>query len=315
MLIVLSAIAAIVPMTAYLIIIWAFDKYDREPFKLVLANYLWGALGAILLAIIGSLLISTFFSFFIQDERSFGLFGAIVVAPFVEEITKGLFLLLTVTNRKFDNITDGIVYGGAIGLGFGMTENFFYFISNATSFPDWIVVVIIRTLFSAVMHCVSTATFGAFLGYAKFKSGSKRYFLPLVGIILAMLIHASWNSSISFSSTALFGFLFMILTVLVFIIVFTISVSKEKDLIYNELMEEAQNGLFPLSHLYFLSSALRDKKGWIPENIRKVYIKSATALAFRKVQLRNSNGESRLSYERDVNNYRNFIKHLLSTNS
>ena len=100
--------------------------------------------------------------FLLKNNLQLSRFGAIVVAPIVEEITKGLFLLITITNKKFDNITDGIVYGGAIGLGFGMTENFLYFVSYGESISNWIMLVIVRSLFSAVMHCVSTATLGRF---------------------------------------------------------------------------------------------------------------------------------------------------------
>jgi len=312
MLIILSALAAIIPMTIYLILIWRFDKYDREPFGIVLANYLWGAIGAIFLALIGSFILTFIISLFVKNEHSLGLFGAIAVAPFVEEITKGLFLLITVSSRKFDNITDGIVYGGAIGLGFGMTENFLYFVSNADNLAGWFAIIIIRTLFSAVMHCVSTATLGAFLGYSKFMSKGKRIFYALVGLSLAMFIHAAWNSSVSFQSTAPLGFLFLFITILIFIAVFTISVARERKIIFNELYEEASNGLIPSAHLNILSSSIREKEGWIPENIRKDYIKSATTLAFRKLQARNSNGPSKLFYENDVENYRKFISYLLN---
>lgn len=312
MLIIFSALAAIIPMTIYLLLIWRFDKYDREPFGLVLANYLWGAMGAIFLAVIGSLVLTFIISFFIKDEHSLGLFGAIAVAPFVEEITKGLFLLITVSNRKFDNITDGIVYGGAIGLGFGMTENFLYFVNNADNLPNWIAIIIIRTLFSAVMHCVSTATLGAFLGYSKFMSKGKRFFYALIGLCFAMFIHAAWNSSVSFQSTAPLGFLFLFITIIIFIIVFTTSLAREKRIIFNELSEEVSNGLIPSSHLNILSSSLREKTGWISENIRKDYIKSATTLAFRKLQARNSKGASKVHYENDIDNYRKFISFLLS---
>ena len=106
MLIILSAFAAIVPMSIYLVLIWKFDQYDREPFKLVLINYLWGALGAIVLALLGSLFFTTIASVFIKDSLQLSRFGAIVVAPIVEEITKGFFLLITISNKKFDNITD-----------------------------------------------------------------------------------------------------------------------------------------------------------------------------------------------------------------
>ena len=129
MLIIFSVFAAIIPMSIYLVLIWKFDRYDREPFKLVLINYFWGAFGAIVLAVIGSFILTAIASFFIKDDIQLSRFGAIVVAPIIEEITKGLFLLITLSSKKFDNITDGIVYGGAIGLGFGMTENFLYFVS------------------------------------------------------------------------------------------------------------------------------------------------------------------------------------------
>lgn len=311
MLIIASALAAIIPMSFYLFLIWKFDKYDREPFKLVLANYLWGALGAVIFAIIGSIALGSIASFFISDEAHLGRFGVIVIAPIVEEITKGFFLLITVAYRKFDNITDGIVYGGAIGLGFGMTENFMYFISYGTTIPDWIAIVVVRTLFTAVMHCVATATFGAFLGYAKFKSKFYRIVFPLTGILLAIVIHSAWNFSVSFQSTAPLGFLFMFITIIIFILVFSLSIRNEKKIIQNELLDEASLGFIPAGHINILSSSLRDKQGWVDEGIRKIYIKAATTLAFRKLQSRNSHGSSKLYYENDVNNYRNFIRDLL----
>ena len=311
MLIIASALAAILPMSFYLFLIWRFDKYDREPFKLVLANYLWGALGAIIFAIIGGFLLSSFASLFLKDGVNPGQFGAIVIAPVVEEITKGFFLLITVASRKFDNITDGIVYGGAIGLGFGMTENFLYFILYGTTIQDWIAIVIVRTLFSAVMHCVSTATFGAFLGYAKFKSKSFKITFPVIGLLLAMIIHSAWNFSVSYQSTAPLGFLFLFITILIFILVFALSIQNEKKTILKELWDEASSGIIPLDHLNILASSSRDKQGWIDERIRKIYIKAATTLAFRKLQSRNSHGVSKLYYENDVTNYRNFIRDLL----
>lgn len=314
MLIILSAFAAIVPMSIYLVLIWKFDQYDREPFKLVLINYLWGALGAIVLALLGSLFFTTIASIFIKDSLQLSRFGAIVVAPIVEEITKGFFLLITISNKKFDNITDGIVYGGAIGLGFGMTENFLYFVSYGDSIANWIMLVIVRSLFSAVMHCVSTATLGALLGMAKFKSSPKKIFYAFIGLLIAMLIHSIWNSSLSYDRTAPIGFLFMIVSIIVFISSYIISIKGERKIIFNELKEESENGVIPESHLIILSSPQRERKGWLDERTRKTYIKAATTLAFRKVQLKNSNGASKAYYEMDVDNYRDFIKKLLQNN-
>jgi len=313
MLIIFSAFAAIIPMSIYAVLIWKFDRYDREPFKLVFTNYLWGALGAIVLALIGSIFFTMIASLFIRDAVQLSRFGAVVVAPIVEEITKGLFLLITITNKKFDNITDGIVYGGAIGLGFGMTENFLYFVTYGESIANWIMLVIVRSLFSAVMHCVSTATLGAFLGLAKFKSASKKVFYAFVGLLIAMMIHSFWNFSLSYENIAPMGYLFMFVSIIIFLSTFSISLRGERRTIFNELKEESEIGVIPESHLVILSSPQRERKGWFDEHKRKTYIKAATTLAFRKVQLRNSHGASKAYYEMDVENYRDFIKKLLQT--
>ncbi|HRQ53663.1 MAG: PrsW family intramembrane metalloprotease [Ignavibacteriaceae bacterium] len=313
MLIIFSAFAAIVPMSIYLVLIWKFDRYDREPFKLVFTNYLWGALGAIVLALLGSLIFTAAASLFIKDTLQLSRFGAVVVAPIVEEITKGLFLLITISNRKFDNITDGIVYGGAIGLGFGMTENFLYFVTYSESIANWITLVIVRSLFSAVMHCVSTATLGAFLGLAKFKSASIKVFYAITGLLIAMMIHSIWNFSLSYEDNAPLGFLFILVSIIIFISVFSVSLRSERKIIFSELQEESANGIIPESHLAILSSPQRERKGWLDERNRKAYIKAATTLAFRKVQLKNSNGASKVYYQMDVDNYRDFIIKLLQS--
>ena len=311
MFILASALAAIIPMVTYLIFIWKFDRYDREPFKLVLLNYLWGSVGAIVFAVLGSYFISVILSQFIPGEEELNYLGSIITAPVVEELTKGLFLFFTFTNKKFDNVTDGIVYGGAIGLGFGMTENFLYFISYGTDITNWISIVFVRTLFSAVMHCVTTATFGAFLGYAKFKGISHKFFYPMVGLIIAILIHFSWNYSVSFKSTALLGFLFMGVTIVIFIVIFSVAVIEERKIIFNELLSEVESGIMPFSHLQHLCSPSRNSRGWIDENIRKAYLRASTTLAFKKNQLKKSQGESRKFYEHEINTYREFIKNLL----
>jgi protease PrsW len=310
-----SALAAFIPMVLYMLLIWWYDRYDREPLGLVIKNFLWGAIGAVILAIIWSGLLSFMISFVIPDELSRSRVETIIIAPFVEEITKGIFLLITVFSRKFDNITDGIVYGGAIGLGFGMTENFFYFVGFGDTFQNWISIVIIRSLFSAVMHCVCTATFGAFIGYAKFKSIYYKLTFPFIGLGLAMFIHAAWNFSVSFNSTAILGFIFLFFTIIIFISFFSISVLQEKKVIYRELLEEVDSGLIPVDHITILNSGKRNKAGWVNEPVRKRYVKAATRLAFRKMQLKNSFGRNRIFYETEVNSYRTEIYNLLYSNN
>lgn len=311
MIVFFSIAAAVIPMVTYLLLIWRFDRYDREPFGLVLINYFWGAVGAIILTLIFGSIVNLVIASLVKTEDTLMYFGSVLTAPIIEEITKGFFLFLMVQSKKFDNITDGIVYGGAIGLGFGMTENLMYFIANINSMGTWLLVVIVRTLFSAVMHCVATGTLGAFLGYAKFKKGFRKVYFAFLGLLLAMLIHSAWNSFISFESTAWMGFLFMISTIIIFIIVFSLSIAGEKKIIFSELLEESQNGLIPAGHLGILNSKGRNHFGWVDESIRKIYISSATKLAFRKMQSKNSLGIKKNFYEAEVDNLRKTIAILL----
>lgn len=275
-------------MLIYLAVIWYADKNDREPIKLVLINFLWGAIGAVIIASISSFILLTEYSSLISNKGLQKLTGTLFIAPFVEELAKGCFLFLTINNKKFDNLTDGLVYGGAIGLGFGMTENFLYFISFGTTFTSWITIVIIRTLFSAVMHFLSTATFGGFLSFSKFKSFPIKIILSIAGLSSAMLIHFIWNLTVSFGVTIILGFLFLFFSVLIFITVFALSIRAENNLIYYEMMEEVANNLFPAEHLEVFRNKKQDSVGWIDENIKSKYLKLITTLAFRKMQLNKS---------------------------
>lgn len=315
MLYLISLIAAVVPMMLYLIIIWQFDFYNRKSFKFVFKFFMWGAIGAIVVAIIGSAIVSESLSILIKNPIKLNHIDTIVVAPYIEEITKGFFLFFTFSNKKVDFITDGLLYGGAIGLGFGMTENFFYFVTYGHSFSQWISIVVIRSLFSGVMHCVSTGTLGAFIGYSKFKPIKNKVFYILIGLTIAILIHFAWNLSVSMETTTSIGFLFMFITILVFIFFYALAINSEKKIIFNELYDEYKSGLIPLEHLMILNSGSRNKSGWVDESVRKSYISASTTLAFRKMELKNSSGSSKIFYSNDVEYYRQFIFNLLNIHS
>ena len=305
-----SLFAAVLPMFAYLMLIWMMDKYEREPLLFVVLHFLWGAFGAIALGVIGSLMLGDMTG--IKDNGNNSLMQAVFFAPIAEEMAKGVFLLFSVNSLKFDNITDGLVYGGAIGLGFGMTENFAYFTSYASSPASWIIIVIIRTIFSAVMHCISTATFGAFLGLTKFSLSRLRSTFPIIGLMFAIFFHFMWNASVSFPNTFFYGFLFMSILIIIFFTIFRLSVNHEKKIIIRELTEESNLNILPKEHIPIISSHLRLRKGWVDERIRKPYFRAAIKLAFAKVQSRKSDGYFQQQYLHEVENKRYTIKKLLA---
>lgn len=311
-----SLIAAVVPMFIYLIIIWFLDRYEREPFWLLLLNFFWGATGAIFLGVIGSIIfqmpLNEIIRVFSYDNSKelIDLSGAVITAPLIEESTKGVFLLLMSLSKRFDGGVDGAVLGGAIGLGFGMTENFLYFLSYGTTPVAWLMLVIIRTLFSAVMHCLSTATLGAFIGYAKFKPFIYKFILIPIGFFLAVFLHFSWNLTVSFEETTLFGFLFLILYLFVTFAIFQISVYFEGKTIFKELQDEVYQGYIPTDHLNHIPFVTRRfKYGWCPLGVdQKNYVKTATTLALRKNQYKNTKGYLQQSYHRDIQSLRHQIQ-------
>jgi len=311
----ISLIAAFVPMVCYMIAIWLLDRYDREPVWLVALNFIWGAVGAIVIGFLASQFFERSFSGVVFSAENKNFVGSILTAPLIEEIAKGVFLLfVTAPLKDFDNMTDGVVYGAAIGLGFGMTENFLYFL-NVGTMQEWIVLVPVRSILSAVMHACSTAAFGAFIGYSKFQSKNKKYFVVPAGLLVAMLIHFIWNFSVTYGSgrLTLVGVVFIFVAVIIMFALFESSLSVESKLIKKELTDESNLGLIPTEHLNYLPyTHLRNKKGWLPENVDQGrYLKVATTLAFRKQQFRNCNELKKAFYEQEIADAREEISFIL----
>ncbi|HRE10552.1 MAG TPA: PrsW family intramembrane metalloprotease [Ignavibacteria bacterium] len=313
----LAGFFSVVPMIIYLVIIWWMDRYEREPFWLVSLNFLWGATGAIIFGIIGSIIMGLGVSEFIYqfaNESDAGTFnnlaGAVIVAPVVEEMTKGIFLLMIALSKNFDGPVDGAVYGGAVGLGFGMTENFLYFMSFPQDYVGLFMLIIIRTLFSAVLHCCCQAVFGAAIGYAKFKGMFAKMTIIPLGLGLAMFMHFMWNLTVSFNSTALIGFAFMIMSVIIIFVVFQFAVHNEGKIILRELTDEANTtGYIPREHLAHLPfTSKRGKKGWLANHINhKDYVKTAIKLAIRKNQTKSLKANKQAAYQREVDALRSRI--------
>ena len=307
--IVTSLLAAIVPMTFYLVFLWKFDKYEPEPLKLVLFHFLWGASAAIILGIIGSKLVSIPLQLVITVPEKISLLQIIFVAPLIEELSKGALLFKTKNDRRFDNLIDGLVYGGAIGLGFGMTENFLYFITFGDSLQNLLWLIVIRSGFSAVMHGMATAAFGALLSVSKYSEEKSKKLFVVAGLLIAVSIHFIWNFSVSFSNTFLFGLFFIVVIVGIFITVFIFALKFEKQIIKDKLSNE-----IPEIYIPILTSTVRSRKGWFTENYRKEFISKSIKLAFRKHELEISIEKKEL-YIVDVKELRFRVNELLKLNN
>jgi RsiW-degrading membrane proteinase PrsW (M82 family) len=299
-----SLVFAIVPILLYVFALREMDRYDREPVGMLAWNFLWGAAAALALGLLAGPLLARAIG---EDAWT----QSVVAAPLLEETCKGAFLFWTVRSRHFDNITDGIVYGMAIGLGFAMTENFLYF-ASALRTEEWVARVIVRTLYTAVMHALATGVFGAFVGITKFNLPRLRWPARATGWLLAMLLHAAFNAFSHAGEGDATTYLVVVALALLLGVV-QCTLFFENRLIRRELTEEAEAGLLNAVHIdYIASSSRRKMMGWLPPTVdRREYCQLATRLAFRKSQLRRCAPDARPSYEEEIARLREGIGALL----
>ena len=112
------------------------------------------------------------------------------VAPILEELAKAILLIALVRMNRIGFLVDAAIYGFAIGTGFAVVENIFYWTSvSDLSVGLWLV----RGFGTAVMHGGTTAIFGI-----AGKTLSERRGLPRgvgwgVAFLAAWVIHAAFN--------------------------------------------------------------------------------------------------------------------------
>lgn len=297
-----SVFFAVLPMLAFLAFVWWMDRYDREPIWLFGLTFMWGALGAVLLALLFNPVVEWPLSMLVPASYAEAV-GPVLVAPLVEEPAKALFLAFVMWNRHFDNMADGFVYGAAAGLGFGMTENFLYFaqVGASGSLMAWAGTVLIRTLYSAVMHATATSVVGASLGWARHRGFFALLGLGVVGMGLAMTIHMIWNGLLTLDpfvegegKVAAASFFVFPLELLAVFVLFQLSLLDESLSIRRELREEATLGKIPEEWPGFVASwwARLLFRDWAPKGVsRSALIGSLTTLAQRKRQARLTKSE------------------------
>ena len=295
----LSVLAAFLPMVAYLLTIWWLDRYYRQPLWMVIAVFFWGAFGAVMLGIFGSEVLEMPLTRVFGYETTNAI-GAVFVAPLVEEIAKGVILLLLALRMDFSSVADGIVFGAAAGLGFGMTENFLYFnqVYDQSGFQAWLQNIYVRTLYSAVMHAISTSIFGMSLGFVKFRKIGHPWIVVLLGLFSAMGLHAFWNTCMVIGGGLRSGWIIetgfsvLPLLVLVMFVIYEMSLYAERKVIREELLEESELGTIPSSHVAILSSYFkRNQHDWYPQEAdRERYIAMTMSLAFKRHQWKMSKG-------------------------
>lgn len=198
---VLNIVAALtiplVPAIGINLLVNFMDRFEREPWFLRLAAFLWGAIIAIPPALFIEQNVDTFLQNAFDPNNTSEVMRVVfqgLNAGITEETIKGLglILLFIILRDEFDNVTDGIVYGALIGAGFAMVENFNYFALNSKNFLVFLIVG--RIILGWLGHSTFIACFGAALGYIRHtKVRWKQIVIPLLGFLVAVGLHSFFD--------------------------------------------------------------------------------------------------------------------------
>ena len=131
------------------------------------------------------------------------MFKAYIVAAAVEELIKFSFCRLYAYPKKdFNEPLDGIVYMVMVSMGFATVENFMYIFHNTNTGLE---TGIMRMFFAVPGHACWGIIIGYFMGQAKFKPRlGQRISLMLIGLLVAMLLHGTYDGLLFIKDTDMF---------------------------------------------------------------------------------------------------------------
>jgi hypothetical protein len=231
------------------------------------------------------------------DEAITEIFTGSLSAPFVEEILKGLAVMIVFLffRHELDSILDGIVYAAITALGFAATENMLYMYQIGFVEDGWSglwAVFFLRVILNAWSHASYTAFTGIGFAAARLSNNPGLKFLaPLLGLFSAMFVHFLHNTFLVFVESLggmvlvylsdWLGWLFISAIILW-------AVLRERKWIMEQLKDEIASGLITEEDYRTTLSPLRRSLATASQlssgrfRATRDFYRSAAELAFKK---------------------------------
>ncbi len=181
-----ALLLALVPSLLYLFVLNLIDRYEKEPWTILIACLVAGAIVAPALSMGALVLLG----------RPAALPPAFApgrspdaVTAVVEAIAVGLVLVVITRSvrEEFDDILDGVIYGAAVGAGFGAAESFLYALGGTGELSARTIAVL---LIAGLNHAFYGAVIGAVLGWARDFGPAQRWTATVLGIATAAWFQA-----------------------------------------------------------------------------------------------------------------------------
>ena len=287
-------IAAVLPALLYVGLLYRADRYEKDPRRLLAAAMFWGALPALIVA----LLVQIFFDLPVDllGPEAIEAVRAGLVAPLIEEILKGAAVLYIARRyrREFDNVLDGIIYGATVGMGYAMTANVLSYLGAffLKGFAALNGTLFVEGLIYGLNSAFYTAVFGAGLGYARLQRDTfGRRWMPVMSFLAAFtlnaghkwILRASTGISLTTLSLTLAGIIALIAAI-------AISLRRQRECIRTELRDELPGRLYmtylePTARAHLQWQAFR-RGGWRAWRAARRFYVIGVELAFKKMQFR-----------------------------
>lgn len=248
---IIGLVCASLPVPVYIMLLLWIDRYEHEPLWMLAAAFLWGALIAVFIAIILNTINGAIVAAATRSAQIGQNFGAVISAPIVEESAKALILFILFFWKKdeFDGIVDGIIYAGMVGLGFAMTENILYYgraVQEGVGALTFIFVL--RGMAAPFSHPLFTSMTGIGLGWSRqSNNGFVKIVMPVLGFMMAILLHATWNGTATYGGpVGFFAGYFIVMgpAFIITLMVIFFSLRREGRIVRQFLYSDYQKGFF-----------------------------------------------------------------------
>lgn len=173
---------AIAPALALLSYFYLRKEIAKEPSKLLLHTFIYGAILTFPIL---------FIQHVIQEEEIFSslFIHQALVSSALEEFFKWLILIIAIYKHvEFDDPYDGILYGASVSLGFATVENILFLLNFGMD------QAFIRAILPVSSHALFGVVMGYYLGRAKFSVSKKAKYEVSYAFLATFVLHTIYNS-------------------------------------------------------------------------------------------------------------------------